>query len=205
MLRALECGATQVLVLGAGYDTRAWRHAAALDSRPIFEVDHPSTQRRKRKILAHHEADLPTPRLRHVAVDFERQSLAEELRAAGMEPGQPTFVAWEGVSMYLTRDAVRATLHTLAELCGPGSALAMDFWYRADRKDLRSTLLRMSPNLLDLLGEPVTFGIHPEDVGGFLQRAGWKADAVIEASELEERHTRGRRVYPSCYCVRMSR
>lgn len=203
---ALEAGAEQVIVLGAGYDTRGYRFAEQLGDRAVFEVDHPSTQGRKLKVLARRSDELPASRVVHVAVDFETQSLRQRLEEAGLRVGARTFVAWEGVSMYLTREATRATLSVLAELCGPGSELAMDFWFLVDTKDARSALLRMSPHLLQVLGEPVTFGIHPEDVGGFLARAGWEAVDVARPEDLEARYlTDGRRMYPSTYCVRMRR
>lgn len=203
LIGAVERGIEQVLILGAGYDTRAWRFADLLGHRPVFEVDHPSTSARKAQCVARHRLE---PRCVQVEVDFQRDRLESRLAAAGFEAGRRTFVVWEGVSMYLRRDAVKATLDALHALCGPGSELAMDAWFFHDAPDARSTLLRAAPNLLHLVGEPITFGIHPEDVGDFLARHGWSVADLATASELERRYVRdGRRVLPSIYVLRALR
>src|ERR1043166_4604461 len=109
---------------------------------------------------------------------------------------------WEGVSMYLTRAAVKTTLGTIRELGAPASAIAIDFWYLLDEPELLATTYRMSPNLLYFVGEPVTFGIHPEDVGPFLERIGFHVREIADASTVEERYVRaGRRVAPGNYLV----
>ena len=108
--------------------------------------------------------------------------------------------------MYLTRDAVKATLGTLAGITGPGSELVMDWWFMVDAPDVRSTVLRMTPQMLHLLGEPITFGIHPEDVGAFTARQGWRATAVVTAPELEARFVPDHRhVYPAMYATHLIR
>jgi len=197
---ALSIGVDQVVVLGAGYDTRAYRFADRLVNVPVFEVDHPSTGARKAKIVAEQASRLPSADVRVVSIDFQSQALDHRLLASGFEPSKRTFVFWEGVSMYLTREAVKNTLATLRELCAPGSWLTMDWWYMVDAPDARSTVLRMSPHLLHLLGEPITFGIHPEDLGDFARRNGYVLVDIATASELERRYSLGhRRVYPSTY------
>jgi methyltransferase (TIGR00027 family) len=199
-----EAEPLQVVLLGAGYDMRAQRFAARLRGRPVFEVDHPATGRRKAKILAGLRRDglLPGPDATAVSIDFQTQSLAERLPACGFAAGGRTFFVWEGVSMYLQRAAVQATLRGLAELGGPGSELVMDCWFLLDKPDLRSAALRISANLLHLLGEPVLFGIHPEDVGPFLERVGWTLIETAGADELQSRYVRdGRAVHPANYVL----
>jgi methyltransferase (TIGR00027 family) len=200
--RALAGNIEQLVLLGAGYDSRAYRFAAALKGRPVFEVDFPATSRRKARILARRAAALPPVVVRRVEIDFEEDSLEDRLREAGFRKGVRTFFVWEGVSMYLTRIAVKATLATIRDIAAPRSQLATDFWYLLDSPDLLTTAYRMSANLLSLLGEPVTFGIHPEDVGSFLERLGYRVRDLADASELERRYVRdGRRVVPGSYLV----
>lgn len=200
--RALARDVGQLVLLGAGYDSRAYRFAAELDGRPVFEVDFPATSRRKARILARRADSLPPVDVRRIEVDFETDSLAECLREAGFRPRVRSFVVWEGVSMYLTRSAVKATLTTLHAIGAPRSELAMDFWYLLDAPDLVTSAYRMSANLLSLLGEPVTFGIHPEDVGPFLARLGYRMRDLADTSELERRYIHdGRRVLPGNYLV----
>jgi methyltransferase (TIGR00027 family) len=192
----------QVVLLGAGYDTRPYRFAEALGARPIFEVDHPSTGRRKAQIVKEHP-DLRAPTgHRLVEINFESESVDQRLIEAGFKKGARTFFIWEGVSMYLTRRAVQGTLTQLHALGGAGSDLCMDFWYFLDAPDLISTAHRLSVNLLHFLGEPITFGIHPEDGRPFLERLDYQVVDLADATELERRFVRdGRRVYPANFVV----
>jgi methyltransferase (TIGR00027 family) len=111
---AVERGARQLVVLGAGLDTYAYR-GPLRDRLRIFEVDHPATQAWKRQRLA--EADIPLPAsLTFAAVDFEGQALAEGLAAANFDPAQQTFFTWLGCVPYLTEEAVWSTLGFIAGL-----------------------------------------------------------------------------------------
>ncbi|HEX4135080.1 MAG TPA: SAM-dependent methyltransferase [Bryobacteraceae bacterium] len=115
---AVEAGVSQLVVLGAGLDTYAWRGAMREHIR-IFEVDHPATQAWKRRRLA--EAALPFPPcLTFAPVDFEagleQDTLSAGLQAAGFDPAGRTFFTWLGVVPYLTEDAVWSTLGFIASL-----------------------------------------------------------------------------------------
>jgi methyltransferase (TIGR00027 family) len=121
---AAKRGVRQLVVLGAGLDTTAYRTPPSDDLR-IFEVDHPATQQWKRERLA--EAAITAPAtLRFVPVDFERETLAEGLGAAGFDPTRPTFFTWLGVVPYLTEQAVFATLAFIAGLPG-GAHVVFDY------------------------------------------------------------------------------
>jgi methyltransferase (TIGR00027 family) len=121
---AVARGTRQLVVLGAGLDTYAYRGAERERLR-IFEVDHPSTQAWKRQRLA--EAGIPVPpRLTFAPVDFERETLGGGLAAAGFEPAVPTFFLWLGVVPYLTKEAVGATLAFIAALPG-GAEVVFDY------------------------------------------------------------------------------
>jgi methyltransferase (TIGR00027 family) len=121
---AASKGATQLVVLGAGLDTLAYRTPLASRLR-IFEVDHPATQAWKRELLT--EAAIAVPAsLAYVAVDFERETLAQALDAAGFDRGQRSFFSWLGVVPYLTEPAVFATLATIARLPG-GAEVVFDY------------------------------------------------------------------------------
>jgi len=202
---ALRAGVEQIVVLGAGYDSRAFRFADRLGARPVFEVDHPATQGRKERILAAlgKRRELPPVDVRRVSIDFQRQSLEKRLDKAGFDHARSTFFIWEGVSMYLTREAVKATLGTLARIAPVGSELVFDAWFLLDEPDLRATAFRLSANLLHVLGEPVTFSLHPEDVEPFLARQGFALLEVARAHDLELRYARRprRHVHPACYLV----
>jgi methyltransferase (TIGR00027 family) len=111
---AVERGVCQLVVLGAGLDTYAYR-GPLRDRLHIFEVDHPATQAWKRQRLE--DAAIPLPSsLTFAPIDFERQTLAEGLAAAGFDPSQQTFFTWLGVVPYLTEEAVWSTLGFIASL-----------------------------------------------------------------------------------------
>lgn len=193
----------QVVVLGAGYDTRAWRFADALAGRPVFEVDFPSTSKRKDDVARRAAKQLPSTTVRRVQVDFLSETFEGPLTRAGFVRGARTFVVWEGVSMYLTRGVVKQTLGLLRSLCAPTSELVLDFWFLLDAPDLRAAAHRFSANLLHLLGEPVLFGIHPEDTGAFLAREGFELVDLAEPATLAQRYLRDRRaVYPANFVAR---
>jgi methyltransferase (TIGR00027 family) len=111
---AVERGVRQLVVLGAGLDTYAYRSSLG-DRLHVFEVDHPATQAWKRQRLE--DAAIPIPSsLTFAPVDFELETLAEGLAAAGFEPGLQTFFTWLGVVPYLTEETVWATLGFIASL-----------------------------------------------------------------------------------------
>jgi methyltransferase (TIGR00027 family) len=121
---AVKRGVRQLVVLGAGLDTTAYRAPRSQDLR-IFEVDHPATQAWKRERLA--EADIPLPAtLTFVPVDFERETLAEGLAAAGFDSTQQTFFTWLAVVPYLTDEAIFSTLGFIAGLAG-GAHVVFDY------------------------------------------------------------------------------
>ncbi|MEQ8280573.1 MAG: SAM-dependent methyltransferase [Deltaproteobacteria bacterium] len=205
LTKALAAGAEQVVLLGAGYDTRAYRFADQLGERPVYELDFFATSRRKQEIVQAHRDELPSVAVTAVEIDFLRERIEDVLTGVGFALGRRTFFVWEGVSMYLTRDAVKSTLDTLRALGGPGSQVAMDFWFLLDSTDWLSTLRRASASLLHLLGEPITFGIHPEDAPSFLERQGFVVDDLADPSELQRRYlTPERSVYPACFVLTAS-
>ncbi len=121
---AVARGVTQLVVLGAGLDTYAYRSPPDPRLR-VFEVDHPATQEWKRERLA--EAAIAVPKtLTFVPIDFERETLAGELAAGGFDPTQPAFFTWLGVVPYLTEQAVDATLSFIAGLPG-GAHVVFDY------------------------------------------------------------------------------
>jgi len=122
---AVNAGATQLVVLGAGLDTLAYRTQLAGRLR-IFEIDHPATQAQKREMLAAAAIAVPE-RLSFVPVDFEaREKLSERLEAAGFKPAERSFFSWLGVVPYLTEAAIFSTLGYMAQLPG-GAEVVFDY------------------------------------------------------------------------------
>ena len=121
---AVKDGTRQLVVLGAGLDTFAYRsaHGARLQ---VFEVDFPATQAWKRERLVAAGIEIPAW-VAFVPVDFEHETLAERLVASGFEPNAPTFFTWLGVVPYLSETAIFATLGWIAGLAG-GAQVVFDY------------------------------------------------------------------------------
>lgn len=191
----------QVLILGAGYDTRAYRFATEIGPRPVFEVDLPPLSRRKAAVVAARSDLFGHASVHRVEIDFRAQSLPDRLAGSGFLPGAPTFVAWEGVSMYLTRDAVNGTLAALASVCGSGSVLAMDFWQRVGGPAWRAVRMRAERGM-DLIGEPIGFALPTTAVGGLFAAHGFTVVDLAQADEMTSRYATGGRVCdPGMYVV----
>jgi methyltransferase (TIGR00027 family) len=124
LVEAVARGVSQVAILGAGLDTRAYR-LRELTAVTVYEVDHPATQRRK--LQSAHLMRSAARMLKHVAVDFERDSLDQALRDAGHRADQPTAWIWEGVTMYLPPEAVVATLRMIEARSASSSRLTMTY------------------------------------------------------------------------------
>jgi methyltransferase (TIGR00027 family) len=170
LARAIVDGATQVVILGAGFDSHAYRCQELLAPVRVFEVDRPATQALKKQRV-NDVLGGPPANLTYVAVDFEHEDLPHVLTRHGYDPAQRTFFILEGVTMYLPDEAVRGTLRFVAAH-PPGSGIVFDFVYRAmidmiARIDMANVPEAAKPfvqRFLDLTrNEPWVFGLP---VGG---------------------------------------
>lgn len=159
---AIASGATQLVILGAGYDGRAWRMPELKDVK-VFEVDHPATQSDKRARVA----QLPTSNanVTFVPINFERESLNAVLQRAGHDASSPTCWIWEGVVMYLTMDAMRSTLRDIAKRSAPNSTLIVN--YHAEHRSLIGKIMFW------LIGEPQISAWTQEEMAADLKAAGF--------------------------------
>lgn len=171
---ALEEGATQLLVVGAGMDSLALRLARKFPRAACVEVDHPASQRAKRKAV---EAAGGTPENLHfVPADLAETTLEEALSGCrAYRPGEPTFAVAEGLTMFLPEPAVHALFDGVHQVSGPGSRFL--FTYMLRRKDGTIALGKM-PGLIKLAarasGEPIRWAVHPDDVPAFLEPHGYR-------------------------------
>lgn len=184
----VRAGASQLVVLGAGLDARAWR-MPELEAVRVFEVDHPSTQAHKRARIG---ARRPVAHdVEFVAVDFGRDALGERLAASGHDAAAPTFWIWEGVTQYLPLDAVRATLAVVAERSAPGSRLAVTYGtpmaaFLPER--VKSVALAGFRHL----GEPILGLVAQSDLRRTLEDAGMRVLEDTSARDWGARFGRGR-------------
>jgi methyltransferase (TIGR00027 family) len=173
------------VVLGAGLDTFAYRNPFK-DRLRVFEVDHPATQIWKRRRLA--DTGIPIPEsLVYVPVDFERESLSARLLEAGLDPEQRTFFIWLGVTPYLTKGAIVATLEQIAALPG-GSEVAFDYGEPRDRIDPahRPAHDALSARVA-AVGEPFLSSFVPEDLHATLRAMGFDKIEDLDVPGIRQR------------------
>jgi methyltransferase (TIGR00027 family) len=166
-------GGAQVVILGAGFDTRAVRLAARLRGARVIEVDHPATQSRKAAVLA--EAGVSSDAT-YLAWDFERDALSAlpaSLAALGHDASRPTFTIWEGVTMYLSMDAISATVEAIADYSAPGSQLAFNY-VRKDLIDHPGLLAGAVVQVVRAVGEPFRTGFDPAALPAWLSVRGFR-------------------------------
>jgi methyltransferase (TIGR00027 family) len=164
----------QVVVLGAGWDTRSYNLVKVTDVQ-AFEVDALETQAQKRESLE--AANIDASDVVFATADFNKESWLDALERVGFDPDKPTFVLWEGVTYYLEAKAVEATPQTVAEQLASGSAIAFDYPARHIIEGNASLAYRMTKKAARLVGEPWTFGISieapaKETLAAFLKQNG---------------------------------
>lgn len=184
-----ERGVSQVVVLGAGLDTFAYRHPLAPRLK-VFEVDHPETQAWKRRRLA--EAGVTAPSsLSFAPVDFERDQLLAGLAGAGFDAQARAIFVWLGVVPYLTETAIRATLATIAALPG-GGEVVFDY---ADPPEALSPEDRARHALraerVAAMGEPWLSYFEPPSLKALLLELGFTAVEDLGPQDLVERYRPG--------------
>jgi methyltransferase (TIGR00027 family) len=198
--RALDRGIDQLVLLGAGYDSRPYRLQPAHRVR-VFEVDHPSTQAVKRRVVVELFGETPA-HVRFVPVDFDRQRLDVAMAAAGLAAGQRTYFVWEGVLAYLTPDAADATLRWASAVSGPGSEIAFTYVHRGLLDGTRH-FAHAGPwvDSVRAAGEPFVLGLDPETLGAHLAERGWRLLEDLSTTEALAIHGRDVRRVPSFYRI----
>lgn len=180
-------GAQQVVVLGAGYDSRALRFAQQLSETAVFEADHPATQERKRAILRRAGLTLPATH-RFVPVDLNSDCLAAALSAAGFKSSKRTALLWEGVSYYLPPAAI-ARILAFAGGLAIGSTLTFDYAIKRFVEGDAST--HGGPEVarwLECIGEPFRFGMEPEEAPLRLGEHGLDVLHDLSPRQIETRY-----------------
>lgn len=163
---ALSQGIEQVVILGAGLDTRAYR-LTGLEHVRVFEVDLPSVQENKKKRLQKHFGRLPQ-RVTFLPIDFDTQSLEAIFKGTTFDFASPAIFVWEGVTQYLTEAAVRSTLAFIGT-SAPGSILVFTYVLKSvieRRSDIPGAQKMM--DMVDKRGAAWLFGLQPSDIATYL-------------------------------------
>jgi len=185
--RAVEAGVRQY-VLGAGLDTFAYRNP--WPEVKVFEVDHPATQQWKRELVAKNQIAVPE-NLTYVAVDFERQTLAERLTESGFDENAPVFFAWLGVVPYLTLPAFRGTVDYIASQA-QSSGVALDYGLP---RDALPPMERLAVDALaarvKMAGEPFQLFFTPDRIAA--EFVAFRDLEDLGTLEVNARYFQGRR------------
>jgi methyltransferase (TIGR00027 family) len=190
--RALADGATQVVVLGAGYDSRAYRFRDAFPKVQFFEVDLPATSEMKRKRLTEVFGAVPA-HVRYAPIDFDKQKLEEVLPALGYDPKQKTFFILEGVTMYVVEAGNGATLEFIRNHSAPGSRVVYDYLLRpvVEGRYEGYWAADYLAFAVSRRGEPYVTGWTPPEAAAFVKKHGLAVIEDVGDKELLARHMLG--------------
>lgn len=184
-------GISQYVILGSGLDTFAQRKPDIASKLQIYEIDQPGTLAWKEQRLTELNFGLPDY-LHFVPVDFEKSSWWQQLLNAGFDTRKPAVVACTGVSLYLTKEAITATLDQIATLA-PGSTLAMTFYLPIrllDEED--KPMQEMAEKGAKASGTPFVSFFAPDEVLAMARGAGFKDANTISTKDMEQFYFRNR-------------
>jgi methyltransferase (TIGR00027 family) len=186
---AIANGVRQYVVLGAGFDTFAYRNP--FPELRVFEVDHPDTQAVKRRRLADAGIGIPAS-LTFVSIDFTTTALADALKAAGFDDTQPAFFSWLGVVPYLERPEIDATFRYIASL-PKGSGVAFDYAVPPETLSWTGRMIyRRMAKRVAAIGEPWKTFFDPRSLLDDLHRLGFTEAEDFDGDALNERYFKGR-------------
>jgi len=190
LLQCLETGLEQVIVLGAGLDSRPYRFAQFRDNVKVFEVDHPATQRLKLDKLKKIFGEEPSY-VTYVPIDFNFESL-DKLFEFGYNRQLKTLFIWEGVVHYITAEAVDRTLAFVSRNSAPGSSIIYDYLYSSalTASHKRGEIIRMQ-RAQRYTGEALNFGIEEGKVEEFLSARGFIQITNVTSEDLKRRYFTG--------------
>ena len=189
---AVRQGVRQYIILGAGFDTFAFRRPDLLGQLQVFELDHPVTQAMKRQRIAVPGWQIP-PQLHFVPVDFTKEGLTAALQGSSYDPAQLSFFSWLGVTYYLPREAIFATLRSIAGIAPKGSTIIFDYMdadsFAPGKAGKRLQLMR---DIAGQVGEPMKSGFDPLTLEDELSRVGLTLQENLSPADIETRYFQGR-------------
>jgi len=190
-IEALEDDFDQIVIFGAGFDSRALRFANLNKGTRIFELDAPTTQQEKLKV--HQSKKLAIPdNLFFIPIDFNKESLQDKMAQAGFVAGKKSLFILEAVTMYLPQDAVESTFRFIEDVSGMGSLIAFDYIYAGvlRRENKYYGERGFSLKTLARVGEKWTFALEEGEAGQFLGRYSFSLRDHGGKAELEDRYFR---------------
>lgn len=189
--KSIDEGFEQLVILGAGYDTRAYRIEGLKEKVKVYEVDHPDTQDVKIEKVKKIFGFIPNHVI-FVPVDFETDNFGERLLEQGYNRSQKTLFVLEGLIMYIPPEAVNETLSFIAKNSGKGSSIIFDYYLESVVDG--TCELEIGKNIHNYLaevGEPLQFGIKEERVENFLEARGFSEIRNVTAEEYKKLYSHG--------------
>lgn len=187
----VQKGISQYVLLGAGLDSFAQRNSQLLTQLTIYEIDQPKTIEWKKQMLLKNGYSIPT-HLRFVPVNFEKTSWWDELLNNGFDKNRPAFISCTGVTLYLTKEAIRETLKKMS-LLAPGSALAIAFYLPLNQLDEEDQQMQERANKgAEASGTPFISFLSVEEVASLAHEAGLENAQVISTVDLTKKYFENR-------------
>jgi len=191
VIQHLEEGVAQIIILGAGYDSRAYRIEGIKEKVTVFEVDHPSTQQIKiQKIF---EVLREKPRhVKYVPMDFIKDDLGACLRKSDYDPKKRSLFVMEGLTFYLPAETLDSILAFIAKQSGPQSAVVFDYLPpsvingTSDRPEVKNSWIEVQR-----AGEQYRFGLESNELSAFLAQRGFTLKNNVNAPDCKRMYFRG--------------
>lgn len=195
--KGIDNGIEQLVILGAGLDTRPFR-ISGINKVKVFEVDLPIIQDKKKMIIKKRLGELPS-NIIYTPIDFNIQTLDEVLSVKGLDVAKPIFFIWEGVTQYITQEAVENTLEFISK-ASSGSIVLFSYIIKSVIDGTSSILgADFLMNFFNMGDEKWSFGLNPSDISDFINRYNLKLIEDVGASYYQENYLKpiGRNLYVS--------
>ncbi|MFS1515793.1 class I SAM-dependent methyltransferase [Bacillus sp. SCS-151] len=189
---AITRGVEQYIILGAGFDTFAYRKTELINHLQVFELDHPATQTLKIKRMAELKWEIPN-NVQFIPIDFTEENITNVLIKPSFSPKKLTFISWLGVTYYLTIDTLFETLHALKRIIPTGSSIVFDYLddtaFDPDRASKR--ILQMQ-EIAKQTQEPLKTGLDPNTMDLSLQQIDMLLYEHLSPEDIDKRYFNNR-------------
>lgn len=190
--RSIKHGVKQYVILGAGLDTFAFRRPDLVEQLDIYEIDHPATQQYKQQRIAEMGWEHPTS-LHFIPIDFTNEDLKTVLSSSdSFDRHVRSFFSWLGVTYYLTRDDVFATLRSIADIAPAGSRIVFDYSsIDAFIPEKSSPRMKEKLEFFRSIGEPMITGFDPHTLADDIASLGLNLQENLRLLDVKERYFQG--------------
>jgi len=188
VIEALSSKLPQLVLLGAGYDSRPYRFEHLLGGTMVYEVDAPATQLRKKQLLAQGDVHVPG-NVRFIAVDFDVDDLEASLNDAGFSRKEKALILWEGVVYYLSAEAVDKVLCAMRSFSSPESSICFDCALLSPNTLSEDSIKKLRKQMKSKhSAEPIRFGIPEGMLEAFLSKRGFQMAEILRPAEMAARY-----------------